>query len=69
MSLLFKALPPQGLHAGRLASDPRSFQLKEQSSSQKVLGAQLQGNFHSCSSFRALGPEDEQSVITLAGRD
>ena len=34
MSLPFKALPPQGLHAGRLASDPRSFQLKEQSSSQ-----------------------------------
>lgn len=69
MSLPFKALPPQGLHAGRLASDPRSFQLKEQSSSQKVLGAQLQGDFHSRSSFRALGPEDERSVITLAGRD
>lgn len=46
MSLLFKPLPPQGLHAGRLASDPRSFQLKENRQVAKVLGAQLQGNFH-----------------------
>lgn len=29
MSLPFKALSPQGLHGGRLASHPRSFQLKE----------------------------------------
>ena len=46
MSLPFKPLPPQGLHAGRLASDPRSFQLKENRQVAKVLGAQLQGNFH-----------------------
>jgi hypothetical protein len=52
MSSSFKSLtvhrgPPKRLNTGRLPSALRSFQLKENRKVAKVLGAQLEGDFHS----------------------
>ncbi|XP_033032640.1 uncharacterized protein LOC117062866 [Trachypithecus francoisi] len=58
--------PSQELNTGKLASAPRSFQAKENSQGAKVLGAQLEGDFHSHQSSKTLGLGTEQQHYVIS---
>lgn len=57
---------PLGLNTGRLASAPQKLPTDESGKVAKVLAAQLQGDFHSRSSFRTLGLENEQGHYIIS---